>query len=109
MSGPLPLPTDTPETLQYRHVRTLAGLGGMVVGVVLFAVIQYEREIRDAALLARGCPTPQEVLPNTVTQLVYVFAIPIGMPLLIFLFGMMLFSPSVFAQLRQLLPWVKSP
>ena len=53
-------------------------------------------------------PNPQEALPNSVLQLVYVFAIPIGMPLVIFVFGVMLFSPTVFAQLKGLLPWVKT-
>jgi hypothetical protein len=118
MSGPLPQPTDSPETLQYRHLRSLAGLGCMIAGVALFVVIQFTRTAHDAAyqatVAAQGVsgtvPAPSSVpVPNTVLQLVYVFLIPVGMPLIIFLCGLMLFSPTVFGQLRGMLPWVKTP
>ena len=113
MSGPLPQAGDTPEQLSYRHIRTLTGLGSMVVGIGLFVGIQLTRNAHDvayqAALAAKQCPAPSSVpVPNSVLELVYVFAIPVGMPLLIFICGLMLFSPSVFAQLKGLLPWVKT-
>jgi hypothetical protein len=113
MSGPLPQPSDTPDTLAYRHLRSIAGLCGMIGGVALFVLIYLTRQAHDdayqAALLAKACPAPTSVaVPNTVLQLIYVFAIPVGMPLVIFIFGVMLFSPSVFAQLKGLVPWVKN-
>ncbi len=116
MSGPTPLPNDTPQTMGYRHLRAVAGLVGMLLAVGLGVAIQVARNAHDvayeAALLAKGCPAPSTVLPGGVLQLVYVFAIPIGMPLLLFIFSLMLFSPSVFGQviaaLRTLLPWNKT-
>jgi hypothetical protein len=110
VSGPTPQPNDSPDTLRYRHLRAMAGLVGMALAFVIFVLIQLARNAHDAALLARGCPPPSAVpLPNSVLQLVYVFAIPIGMPLALFLYSAMLFSPSVFGQLRTLLPWGKAP
>ena len=112
MSGPLPQANDTPDALRYRHLRAIAGLVGMVLAVALFVLIQLTRNAHDAAyelaLLAKGCPPPSSVIPTGIYQLIYVFAVPVGMPLLIFVFSAMLFSPTVFGQLRQLLPWVKS-
>jgi len=118
MSGPLPQANDTPATLGYRHLRSVVGLGCMIAGLALFVVIQLTRTAHDAAYQAAvgsaggpggPVPAPSSVpVPNSVLQLVYIFLIPVGMPAMIFLCGLLLFSPSVFAQLRTLLPWVKS-
>lgn len=107
MSGPLPVPGDTPETLQYRHLRSIAGLVGMGLAVAAAVAIQVTRHAAETALLAKGCPAPAETLPATWLQFSYSLAIPVGMPLALFICGLMLFSPSVFAQLKGLLPWNK--
>jgi len=115
MTGPLLSPNGTVETLGYRHLRTVAGLAGMIAAVGLGVAIQVARAAHDrayeAAILTKGCPMPAVILPSGVLQLVYVFAIPVGMPLLLFVFSLMLFSPSVFGQLvatlRTILPWTK--
>jgi len=116
MSGPLPQANDTPATLGYRHLRSVVGLGCMIAGLALFVVIQLTRNAHDvayrAAVGSQGSPVPAPSsvpVPNSVLQLVYIFLIPVGMPAMIFLCGLLLFSPSVFAQLRTLLPWVKTP
>ena len=87
----------------------------MLLAVGLGVAIQVARNAHDvayeAALLAKGCPAPSSILPGGVLQLVYVFAIPVGMPLLLFVFSLMLFSPSVFGQVIAALrtPAVQSP
>lgn len=113
MSGPLPEPTDTPETLHYRHLRSLAGLVGMGLAIGAAVAIQVTRAAHDAALeqalLAKGLPMPVVTLPTTWLQFSYSLAIPVGMPLALFVCSLMLFSPSVLMQLKTLLPWAKAP
>lgn len=110
MSGPLPTPSDTPATLHYRHVRTITGVVGMMVGVALFIVIQYLRAETAEALLAKNCPSPAAVMPSSL-QLTYDLIIPVGVPLFILVMGVQLFSPTAFGQvvaaIRTLLPWNK--
>jgi hypothetical protein len=114
MTTPLasPAPANNAATLGYRHLRTAAGLVGMALAVGSAIAIQVARAARDAALLARGCPASAVPLPSTWLQFVYSLAIPVGLPLLLFLFSLMLFSPSVLGQMivgiRSLLPWHKA-
>lgn len=103
-----PLAPD--ESLGYRHLRTIAGLLGMAGACVLFVSIQHTRTAEALALLTRGCAAV-EPLPSSWLQLTYSLAIPFGMPLCLLIFGVMLFSPTVFGQVvtavRSLLPWAK--
>jgi hypothetical protein len=107
MSGPLPQPGDTPETLHYRHLRSLAGLVGMGLAIGAAVAIQVTRNAHDAALLAKGCPAAMVALPTTWLQFSYSLAIPVGMPLALFVCSLMLFSPTVLGEIKSLLPWSK--
>ena|SRR2546421_8796816 len=111
MSGPLPQPGDSPETLGYRHVRTVAGLAGMILAAVSAIAIQVARNAHEAALLSKGCPVTAVLLPTSWLQFTYSLAIPVVLPLLLFVFSVMLFSPTLLSQLvtalRGLLPWNK--
>lgn len=113
MSGPLPATNGPPETLGYRHVRTIAGLVGMGLAVGAAVAIQVTRDAKEAALLAKGCPVAAAVLPSDLLQFAYSLAIPVGLPMFLFVLSLMLFSPMVFGQfvtaLRGLWPGAKTP
>lgn len=97
-----------PATLHARHLRSVAGLVGMVLAVGSAVAIQVARGAHDSALLAKGCPVAAVVLPTTWLQFTYSLAIPVGMPLALFVCSLLLFSPTVFGQLVSLLPWRKA-
>lgn len=100
---------ETPETLGYRHVRTIAGLVGMGLAIGAAVAIQVVRHAEQAALVAKGVALPEVVLPTTWLQFTYSLAIPVGMPLVLFVSSLMLFSPSVLGELRRLLPGWRTP
>lgn len=104
MSDPLPLP----ESLGYRHLRTVAGLCGMGLAIGAAVAIQVTRYAGEMALLAKGCPSVPTVMPSGALQFTYALAIPVGLPLVLFVFSVMLFSPAILGQvvtaLRGLLP-----
>src|SRR5437588_12938269 len=107
----MPQPGDTHETLGYRHLRAVTGLLGMILACAAAIAIQFARTAHAAALLAKGCPTAAITLPTTWLQFTYSLAIPVLMPVLLFVFSVMLFSPTLLGQLvtalRGLLPWNK--
>lgn len=112
MTDPLLVPNGR-LAFQARHVRSLTGLVGMGLAVGAAVAIQVARHAHDVALLAKGCTVGTETpLPTTWLQLTYSLVIPVGMPVLLFVFSLMLFSPMVFGQvvasIRTLLPWAKA-
>src|SRR5207302_10870075 len=96
MSGPMPQPGDSPETLGYRHVRTVAGLAGMILAAVSAFAIQVARNAHEAALLTKGFPVTAVLLPTSWLQFTYSLSIPVVLPILRFDFRMLLFSPRHF-------------
>lgn len=107
MSGPLPQPGDSPETLKYRHWRSITGIAMIFLGIGLFVGIQLLRAHQEALLAAQHLPVAAIVPPNSVMQFLYYLAIPVLMPLCIILCGVMLFSPTVAGQVKSLMPWNK--
>ncbi len=106
------LEPNGPAALQYRHVRTVTGILLIVVGIGLFVGIQLLRAHQEAALLALHIPPAAIVPPASLMQFLDKLAIPVLMPLIIIGAGVMLFSPTVFAQTmaaaRSFLPWAKA-
>lgn len=101
------------EPLGYRHVRSLAGLVGMGLAIGAAVAIQVARAAHESALLAKGCPEAATVIPAGLLQFVYALAIPVGLPLVLFVFSVMLFSPTILGQVltafRGVLPGTKGP
>jgi len=121
-----PVPPDDADALGLRHLRTFAGLVGMVAAVVLAVLVQIVRNAHNAAftqaiataLVAHGCPPgavtpPPVVLPTTWMQVFYTLAVPVVMPVMLFAFSFLLFSPTLMGQIlatvRSFLPWNKGP